>query len=149
VILNRGHTFSADHWSLGVLTYEMITGFTPFYFDGMEQMDLFRAIVKGLYEKPRTIQPLAASIIDGFLTKSPTKRLGSLAGGEEDIYKHPWFEDIDFAALRNKQIKAPLVPKIKDPLDASNFEDWSHLDDKTKQRYPKLTPAQAQLFDKF
>jgi serine/threonine protein kinase len=149
VILNRGHTFSADHWSLGVLTYEMITGFTPFYFDGMEQMDLFRAIVKGVYEKPRIIQPLAASIIDGFLTKSPAKRLGSLAGGEEGIYTHAWFADIDFAALRNKYIKAPRVPKIKDPLDASNFEDWSHLEDKTKQNYPKLTPTQAQLFDNF
>jgi protein kinase A len=149
VILNRGHTFSADHWSLGVLTYEMITGFTPFYFDGMEQMDLFRAIVKGVYEKPRSIHPVAASLIDGFLTKIPAKRLGSLAGGEEGVYNHPWFKSIDFDALRNKKIKAPHVPKIKDPLDASNFEDWSHLEDKTKAGFPKLKPSQEKLFKAF
>ena len=42
VILNRGHNWSADHWSLGVLIYEMLFGDTPFYEDGMQQMDLFR-----------------------------------------------------------------------------------------------------------
>jgi protein kinase A len=26
VILNRGHNSSADHWSLGVLIYEMMAG---------------------------------------------------------------------------------------------------------------------------
>jgi serine/threonine protein kinase len=148
VILNRGHTFSADHWSLGVLTYEMITGYTPFYYDGMEQMDLFRAIVKGAYERPWN-NKILSSIVGGLLCKIPAKRLGSLAGGEEGIYMHPWFKNIDFAALRNKQIKAPHVPKIKDPLDSSNFEDWSHLVDKTKERYPKLKPAQEELFDNF
>jgi serine/threonine protein kinase len=24
--LSRGHTFSADHWSLGILTYELVCG---------------------------------------------------------------------------------------------------------------------------
>ena len=49
VILNRGHNWGADHWSLGVLTFEMLAGYTPFYKEGMDQMELFRAIVKGRY----------------------------------------------------------------------------------------------------
>jgi serine/threonine protein kinase len=91
----------------------------------------------------------AANIIRGFLCRHPSRRLGSLAGGEDDIYRHPWFSKIDFQALRRKEIKPPQVPKIKDPLDASNFEDWSHLDDKMKTKYPKLTREQAMIFDDF
>ena len=34
-ILNRsGHDYKADWWALGILTYEMIVGYTPFYTGG-------------------------------------------------------------------------------------------------------------------
>lgn len=149
VILNRGHNWGADHWSLGVLIFEMLTGKTPFYEEGMEQMDLFRAIVKGRYKIPRTLSADATSIIQGFVTKDPNQRLGSLKGGEDDVLRHPWFKAIDPEKLRNKEIPAPHVPKIKNPLDASNFDDWSHLEDKTKKKYPKLTAEQEKVFSTF
>ena len=38
VITNRGHDKGADHWSFAVLLYEMLTGYTPFYRKGMDQM---------------------------------------------------------------------------------------------------------------
>ena len=147
--MNRGHNGAADHWSLGVLLYEMQTGKQPFYKEGMQQMDLFRAIVKGVFSMPDEISPTAAQITRGFLTRNPSQRLGSLAGGEDDILNHVWFKSIDFDELRLQSIAAPFVPKIKDPLDGSNFEDWSHLDDKTKQSYPKLTSSQAAIFKDF
>jgi serine/threonine protein kinase len=31
MILGRGHNQSADWWSLGILIFEMLAGFTPFY----------------------------------------------------------------------------------------------------------------------
>jgi serine/threonine protein kinase len=165
VILNRGHNWSADHWSLGVLIYEMLFGDTPFYNDGMQQMDLFRAIVKGKFSIPEcnnekeAVSANVISIIKGFLTKDPAQRLGSLAGGEDDVLQHKWFSSpidiygnndvIDFNILREKKIVAPVVPKIRNPLDASNFEDWRHLDDKTKTRFPKLDSQQEKVFADF
>jgi len=131
------------------LIYELLTGETPFYQEGMEQMDLFRSIVRCKYKMSHKIPPEAASLIQGLVTKDPIKRLGNLKGGEDDILNHPWFSSIDFDKLRHKEIKAPYVPKIKNPLDASNFDDWSHLDDKTKQKYPKLKPEQEKIFEEF
>jgi serine/threonine protein kinase len=149
VILNRGHNWGADHWSLGVLSYEMFAGQTPFYVEGMDQMDLFRAIVKCKYDLPKGISSQAASLLTGFITKDPAKRLGSLAGGEDDIPVHPFFDGLDFDLLRQMEIKAPYVPKIKDPLDSSNFENWSHLDDKLDTKFPPLTPEQMKVFEAF
>lgn len=147
--MNKGHNWGADHWSLGVIVYELCTGDTPFYKEGMEQMDLFRAIVRGKYVQPKKMSPECASLVQGFLTKEPSKRLGSLKGGEDDIMRHEFFAPIDFEMLRQKEIHAPKVPKIKNPLDASNFDDWSHLEDKTKKKFPKLKPDQEKIFDGF
>lgn len=152
MILNRGHGSSADHWSLGVLIYEMLTGETPFYKSGMGQMDLFRAIVKGSFDFPRNYgkESDAGAIMQAFLTKMPAKRLGSLACGEDGVAQHPWFsKSIDFNTLRLKKITAPKIPHIANPLDASNFEDWSHLQDKTKQKFPALSVEDSAIFKDF
>lgn len=131
------------------MIFEMLTGETPFYAEGMEQMDLFRAIVKSKYKIPRKVTPQAASIIQGFVNKNTSQRLGSLKGGEDDVLGHHWFNGIDFEQLRQQEVKAPFVPKIRNPLDASNFDDWGHLEDKTKKKYPKLTPQQEAIFVPF
>ncbi|GAX28827.1 cGMP-dependent protein kinase 1 [Fistulifera solaris] len=150
VILNRGHNWGADHWSMGVLFYEMITGGTPFYRSGMQKMDLFRAIVKGSFNLDSDLCSEACSdIIHCLLTRNPSQRLGSLAGAEDDILNHEWFGDIDFDMLRGYEIEPPYIPEITDPLDGSHFEDWSHLDDKTKKRFPKLKKEEADIFANF
>jgi serine/threonine protein kinase len=151
VILNRGHGKGADHWSYAVLIYEMIAGHTPFYIDGMDQMTLFRYICKGDYHFP----PAGVMTIEGedllqrFLVLDPAKRLGSLARGINEIYAHLWYAEIDFADLRHKDIKAPWVPEIKDPLDKSNFENWDHLEDKTLKDDPPISNMHQEIFETF
>lgn len=83
----------------------ILTGDTPFYDDGMDQMDLFRAIVKGEYYLPRNFSESVGGIVDGFLTKNPTQRLGSLANLEDDIFSHPWFSKVNWERFRHKQVK--------------------------------------------
>ena len=153
VILNRGHSVGADHWSLGVMIYEMLVGDTPFYKEGMDQISLYRAIVTADFVRPPTERMMskdATKIIKAFLVPDPAKRLGALAGRDKDILGHPWFQpEINFAKLRRKEIRAPWVPKIKDPLDVSNFERWDHLEDKTKTKYPKLGAKDQAIFKGF
>lgn len=149
VILNRGHNASADHWSLGVLIYEMLTAETPFYRRGMDQVELYRKIVKARYVCPWDMSDDIVDIIGGFLTRVPSQRLGSLVGGEDDIPKQQFFTNLDFNELRQKKIAAPYIPKIKDPLDASNFDDWKSVEDKRHQQFPSITREQEVVFDDF
>lgn len=149
IILNRGHNWAVDHWSLGVLIFEMLTGETPFYVKGMGQMELFRAIVQERVHVPKSLSRDACSIITAFLEKNPTRRLGSMAMGLEECFRHKWFHEIDFAKLRHKELRAPFVPKITDPLDSSNFQDWKAETDKISQAYPELTTSDRMVFDKF
>jgi cGMP-dependent protein kinase 2 len=146
VILNRGYDWGADHWSLGVLTFEVLTGSTPFYKQGMNQLELFRAIVKGQFDPPYLVSQRGKDILNGLIKTDPTKRLGSLANGEMDIFRDPWFSKIDFKAIRWMTLKAPHIPTIKDSLHVANFENWDHLEDKLNHKYEALTDAQKELF---
>ena len=151
VILNRGHDRGADHWSFAVLIYEMLAGYTPFYAEGIDQITLFRHIVKGEFRFPPAgiMSDDVENLIGRFLVSDPSKRLGSLARGIEEIYSHEWFCDWDLAALRRREVPAPWVPEINDPLDKSNFDNWDHLADKTLGHEPILTQAEQKVFENF
>lgn len=151
VILNRGHNAAADIWSLGVLVNEMITGDTPFYKEGMDQLDLYRQICSAKYEAHPILhgKDQAIDIIGHLLSKVPSQRLGMLKNGQKDIFEHPWFADISFEDYRAREVKAPWIPKIKDPLDSSNFDSWKHMKDKTKQKQAPLDVQKDAIFAGF
>jgi len=156
VILNRGHDKGADHWSLGVMIFEMLSGQTPFYKDGMDQISLFRSIVKGEFRYPSSRKKRAELftedakyLISKLLTRSPSRRLGSLAGGEQEIYDADFFKGIQFEKLKAKELPAPWKPPLKDPLDTSNFENWNHLEDKTKVNNPPISSKHNAMFSTF
>ena len=112
-------------------------------------MDLFRSIVKGNFAIPSSLSPEAADIVTQLLKKNPTKRLGSLANREDDIYGHPWLSSVDFDALRDKEITAPFKADVKDPLDSSNFDNWDHLPDKISAKHPLLNAEEGAIFKDF
>lgn len=149
VIMSRGHDCSADHWSLGVLVYEMLAGFNPFYFEGMDQMVLFKSIVQDVQEPIPSVSSEATDIIDGLLTKDPVMRLGSLLKGEADILNHEWFSELDLHQLRRREVAAPWLPPIKDPMDAKCFDDWSFIVDKLTQTFAKVTDRDQEEFKGF
>mmetsp|Transcript_10375 Transcript_10375/g.21429 ORF Transcript_10375/g.21429 Transcript_10375/m.21429 type:complete len:837 (+) Transcript_10375:96-2606(+) len=150
IIMQKGHDKGADHWSWGVMVYEMIVGMTPFYDGIVDQMGLFKNIVRGKVEHPKEMHALVKDLISRMLTVNPAERLGSFAGADKDIRRHPFFDDIDWKRLLRKELKVPFKPDVKNPLDGSNFDDYSKLEAKERnERYPKLTGAEQRLFDKF
>ncbi|KAH9514541.1 Calcium-independent protein kinase C [Bulinus truncatus] len=127
---------SVDWWALGVLMYEMMAGQPPFEADNED--DLFESILHDDVLYPVWLSKEAVSILKGFMTKNPAKRLGCVTsqGGEKAILNHPFFhEKIDWEALEQRKVKPPFKPKIKNKTDANNFDrDFTSED-------PVLTPV--------
>ena len=46
------------------------------------------------------------------LTRDPNRRLGSGKGDAEEIKAHPFFKDVDWDAVLNKQYPPPYFPQI-------------------------------------
>lgn len=51
------------------------------------------------------------------MVKNPEERIET-----EDILKHDWFKSIDFEELEGLRLKPPILPKIKDEYDLTNFD---------------------------
>lgn len=113
-------------------------------------MGLFKNICRGKFDIPDEVSTYGKDLVRRMLVVSQHDRLGSFAGAEMDIKNHPFFEEIDWAKLVNKDLKVPFTPKIKDPLDGSNFDDYSKLEKKEKkERFIPLTGREQAMFDKF
>lgn len=130
---------SVDWWALGVLMYEMMAGQPPFEADNEE--DLFESILHDDVLYPVWLSKDAVNILKGFMIKNPSKRLGCVAanGYENAIRAHPFFHEIDWAALEQRKIRSPFKPKIKNKKDVSNFDA-----EFTKEE-PLLTPVTTEV----
>ncbi|XP_032234964.1 cGMP-dependent protein kinase 1 isoform X2 [Nematostella vectensis] len=129
IILNKGHDLSADYWSLGILMYELLTGSPPF--SGTDPMKTYNIILKGIdmIDFPRKITRNAHALIKKLCRDNPVERLGYQKGGLKDIMKHKWFDGFNWDGLRSRKLNSPIAPKIKSPVDASNFDDYPADDD--------------------
>ena len=140
----------ADQWSWAVLVYEMIYGDCPFYRENMDQMDLFKAIVRVQYRFPHDNRMSAEckDMISQIFKARPNTRLGLKNKGDEDIKNHPWLASYDFESLVDKKIDAPWKPELKNAFDVSAFEEWSPKDGETPRTKP-LTAAEQEMFSDF
>uniref|UniRef100_A0A0A9WHM6 Protein kinase C n=1 Tax=Lygus hesperus TaxID=30085 RepID=A0A0A9WHM6_LYGHE len=130
---------SVDWWALGVLMYEMMAGQPPFEADNED--DLFESILHDDVLYPVWLSKEAVSILKGFMTKNPSKRLGCVVvqGGEQAIRNHAFFKEMDWDALEARRLKPPFKPKIKSKKDALNFDA-----EFTKEE-PVLTPINGDV----
>ncbi|KAJ9600201.1 hypothetical protein L9F63_009535, partial [Diploptera punctata] len=114
---------SVDWWALGVLMYEMMAGQPPFEADNED--DLFESILHDDVLYPVWLTKEAVSILKGFMTKNPAKRLGCVAahGSEAAIRNHPFFRDIDWEALEARKVKPPFKPKIENTREIMSLKE--------------------------
>lgn len=110
IILNKGHNHAVDYWALGVLIYEMVHGWPPFWDD--QPMKVYEKVITGKINYPESFSKAFEELISKFLVKNPSKRLGNMKGGVADIIKHKWFGSFDWQGLLAGTLPAPLLPDL-------------------------------------
>ena len=134
IVTGQGHGRAVDWWTLGVLIYEMLASFPPFFDD--EPIETYRKIIRGRVKFPRYFSAEARDLIRGLLRNKPTKRLGILKGGANLIRKHPWFKGFDWKKLNEGKLKAPIVNKVEGNTDLRNFVNADDDDDDDEEARP-------------
>uniref|UniRef100_A0A1I8IJF6 cGMP-dependent protein kinase n=1 Tax=Macrostomum lignano TaxID=282301 RepID=A0A1I8IJF6_9PLAT len=136
IILNKGHSFPADIWQIGVLLFELISGSYPTTprldlfnsppFNAPDSMKIYNVILRGIeaVDFPASMSKAAQGLVKKLCRESPQERLGSGIGGIADIKKHKWFQGYDWTGLSRMSLVPPLSPKINSPTDASNFDKF-------------------------
>ncbi|KIK63696.1 hypothetical protein GYMLUDRAFT_162309 [Collybiopsis luxurians FD-317 M1] len=119
IIQSDGHGKAADWWACGVLCYEMLVGYPPFYDES--PYGIYEKILNGHIHWPRSMDPLSRSLVRAFLNPDRTQRLGNMIGGPQDILDHPWFRGVDWDALERKEINAPIIPHTSSGDDTRHF----------------------------
>ncbi|KAI9624402.1 hypothetical protein KEM48_008985 [Puccinia striiformis f. sp. tritici PST-130] len=67
-------------------------------------------------------------LISRLLTVDCSKRIGNLKAGIQDIKNHPWFRGVDWDLLSKQIIPAPILPKLSNPGDPSNFDRYPNVE---------------------
>lgn len=123
VFAQTGYGQECDWWSLGVIMYECLVGYPPFYAD--DPMSTCRKIVnwkKTLVFPPEASLSVAAKDLIQRLICDASKRLNW-----EDIKRHPFFKGIKWDKLRSN--KAAIVPKVTSDVDTQNFDNFDEKKD--------------------
>lgn len=103
IIQSKGHSKSVDWWSLGILIFEMMAGYPPFYDDN--HFGIYEHILGGKVQYPSYFENAGKDLLKKLLVIDRTKRLGNMKGGAQDVKKHKWFRNTDWHALLNKTVR--------------------------------------------
>uniref|UniRef100_A0A2K6KDV6 Protein kinase domain-containing protein n=1 Tax=Rhinopithecus bieti TaxID=61621 RepID=A0A2K6KDV6_RHIBE len=100
VIQSEGHGRAVDWWALGILIFDMLSGFPPF------------KILAGKIDFPRHLDFCVKDLIKKLLVVDRTRRLGNMKNRAKDVKRHRWFSSVDWEAVPQRKLKPPIVPKI-------------------------------------
>jgi len=118
VFARTGYDEMCDWWSLGVIMYECLIGYPPFYAD--DPMSTCRKIVnwqKTLVFPPEIkISADAKDLIQRLIQHSKSRLKF------DEIKAHPFFKGVDWDNLRNST--AAIVPQVTSDVDTQNFDKF-------------------------
>ena len=112
-----------------MLTYELLTGASPFTIEGEKntQQEISRRILKTEPPIPQHLSPHVRDFISRLLVKDPRKRLGGGPRDAVELKEHAFFKyaplPFTWPSLERREVPPPFVPRITHELDTSNFSE--------------------------
>ncbi|KXS10769.1 Pkinase-domain-containing protein [Gonapodya prolifera JEL478] len=116
IIQAKGYGKAVDWYALGILIFEMLAGYPPFYDE--DHFKLYEKILAGKVKWPSHFDPNAKDLLKKLLTADLSKRYGNLRNGTADIMNHKWFAGLEWDKLIKKQIPAPWLPPKEGNFDS-------------------------------
>ncbi|KAF3919757.1 Phototropin-2 [Dactylellina cionopaga] len=147
VIQSRGHTTAVDWWALGILTYEFLCGFPPFYDNS--PFAIYEKIVQGRISFPAALDETTRDFISRLCAADLSSRLGNLVNGARDVKNHPFFFGIDWKALGEQRMDGPLVPELSFPGDTRYFDEYPHPSPDFEPYRPETHSKEEEFFKDF
>lgn len=137
IISGKPYDRAVDWWAFGVLLFQMLLCQSPF--KGDDEDEIFNAIEHDDVKYPISMPRQTVLVLQAFLTKDPTERLGSSERDAEEIMEHAYFQDVNFDDVLNCRIQPPYLPELTSEHDYSNF------DKEFTSETPRLTPVETVL----
>ncbi len=119
IVSGKGHGKAVDWWTLGVLIYEMLASYPPFYDE--EPMKTYQKIVSGKVTYPPHFSAEAVNLISKLLQLKAANRLGVIKGGAALIKAHPWFKGFDWNAHVAQKITPPILLPVSPVSETSGL----------------------------
>ena len=124
MLLKKGHDTRVDIWSIGILMFELLSGYSPFV--AKSNQELYQNIRRLKIQWPKDMPPLAKNLISKILKLNPADRPSF-----DEILNHQWFK-------QTKIIKPLLENKMKTTKDLLAFHMLNGCDDETLEKINKL-----------
>ena len=124
MLLKKGHDTRVDIWSIGILMFELLSGYSPFV--AKSNQELYQNIRRLKIQWPKDMPPLAKNLISKILKLNPADRPTF-----DEILNHQWFK-------QTKIIKPLLENKMKTTKDLLAFHMLNGCDDETLEKINKL-----------
>jgi len=121
LIASTGHTNAVDWWTLGILTFELMSGHPPF--ESAYPMQIYSKVMKGISKVtfPPKCQGPVGELIKALLKKEPSERLPLRPGGVQNVREHKWYSSFDWGKFENLEMEGPYIPTVKGKKDIANF----------------------------
>jgi p70 ribosomal S6 kinase len=120
ILMRSGHGKAVDWWSLGALTFDMLTGCPPFTADCRKRT--IDKILKGRLTMPPYLSMEAKDLIKRLLKRHSETRLGAGPGDADEIKEHLFFRHLDWDKVYRREMEAPYKPNITSDEDVSLFD---------------------------
>ena len=124
MLSKKGHDTRVDIWSVGVLMFELLSGYSPFV--AKNNQELYQNIRRLKIQWPKDMQPLAKNLIGKILKLNPLDR-PSL----QEILEHQWFQ-------QTKIIKPLLENNLNTTKDLLAYHMLSEVNEDILNRINKL-----------